>query len=125
METSPKISLCLLAIQSGACIASPCIRTKLFKLWPFEVRAIQVLFPPGLEAIRQYYGWIQKSVPNGVLDIFLVFLLAGTWFTLDGNINSPSNVRWYPKNPCLFLEVCLRQTHQTSWYAWAAVCQEI
>jgi hypothetical protein len=127
MEASPIISLCLSAIQSGACIASPCIGTKLFKLWPFEVRAIQELFPPGWEAIRQYYSWLQKSVPNGGLGLFLVFLLAGTWFTLDGNVNGQSNIRvsWCPKNPCLFPEVCLHQMCQTSWCTWAAVCQEI
>jgi hypothetical protein len=47
MEASPLISLCMSAIQGRACITSPCIGTKLFKLWPFEVRAIQELFPPG------------------------------------------------------------------------------
>lgn len=125
MEASPIISLCLSAIHSGACIASPCIGTKLFKLWPFKVRAIQELFRPVWEAVRQYYSWFQKSVPNGVHDLFLVFLLAGTWFTLDGNVNSHSNVCLCPKNPCLFLEVCLHQTCQTSWCTWAAVCQEI
>lgn len=119
MEASPIISLCLSAIQSGACIASPCVGTKLFSLWPFEVRAIQELFPPGWEEIRQYYSWFQKSVPNGVLDLFLVFLLAGTWFTLDGNLNSQSNVCWCPKNPCLFLAVCLHQMCQTSLCTWA------
>ena len=125
MEASPIVCLCLSAIQSGACITSPCIGTKLFKLWPFEVRAIQELFPPGWEAVRQYYSWFRKSVPNGVLDLFLVFLLAGTWFTLDGNVNCQSNVCWCPKNPCLFLEVCSHQMCQTSWCTWAAVCQEI
>jgi len=54
MEASPIISLCLSAIQSGVCIASPCVGTKLFNMWPFEVRAIQELFPPGWEEIRQY-----------------------------------------------------------------------
>jgi len=118
MEASPIISLCLSAIQSGACIASPCIGTKLSTCGHLKLE-------PGWEEIRQYYSWFQKSMSNGVLDLFLVFLLAGTWFTLDGKVNSQSNVCWCPKNPCLFLSVCLHQMCQTSLCTWAAVCEEI
>lgn len=121
LERSPRKSVRRLSQQMGISYGSVQKATRLLKLQPYKITAVQELKTGDPAKRLQFCEWVLKSVHDGEIDPYLIFFSDESWFHLSGYVNSQNNRYWNSQKPNLIHEQPL---HDQKIGLWCAISGE-